>query len=74
MKKLERVKEVSTIDEFSAVHDLLIALGYKTENLTLLDISQVKYDVMKAIDGFEDPLPGYIDWENRVVEEGDLPL
>jgi hypothetical protein len=74
MKKLERVKEVGITDEFLAVMDLLDALGYETSKLTMLDMSQIKYDVMKAIDGFEDPLPGYIDWENRVVEEGDLPL
>jgi len=74
MKKLERVKEVSVVDEFFAVHDLLIALGYNTENLNVLDMAQVKYDIIQALENFEDPLPGYINWKNQVVEEGDLPL
>ena len=74
MKKLERVKEVSAIDEFLAVMGLLEALGYETSGLTMLDTAQIKYDIIQALDNFEDPLPGYINWENQVIEEGDLPL
>jgi hypothetical protein len=74
MKKLERVKEVSAIDEFLAVMGLLETLGYETSGLTMLDTAQIKYDIIQALDNFKDPLPGYVDWENRVIEKGDLPL
>jgi hypothetical protein len=73
MKKLERVKEVSVVDEFFAVHDLLTALGYNTESLNMLDMAYIKHDVLKAIEECEDPLPDYINWKNQVIEEGDLP-
>jgi len=53
MKKLERIKEVSVTDEFFAVYDLLGALGYKTEGLTILDISFVKWDVLKLLENIE---------------------
>jgi len=74
MKKLERVNEVSTIDQFIAVMDFLNAMGYNTDGLTVLEAACVKHDIIKAIEGCEDPLPGRVNWAEYRIEEGDLPL
>ena len=36
MKKLEQIKEVTMIDQFIAITDLLEKLGYETSELTLM--------------------------------------
>jgi hypothetical protein len=52
--KLKQVKEVSAVDQFMAVMDFLNAMGYNTSKLTMLNASQLKYDIIKAIEGCED--------------------
>jgi hypothetical protein len=52
--KLKQVKEVSAVDQFMAVMDFLNAMGYNTSKLTMLNVSQLKYDIIKAIEGCED--------------------
>mgnify|MGYP000088063096 CR=1 FL=1 len=74
MKKLSQVKEVSTIDQFFAVMDFLNAMGYDTNGLTVLEAAGIKHDLVEAIEGFEDLLPGRVNWEEYKIEEGDLPL
>ena len=73
MKKLERVNEVTAIDQFLALMDFLNAMGYNTEGLTVLEAAQIKYDIVKVIERPEDEIYGCIDWETRIIEEGDLP-
>ena len=74
MKKLSQVKEVSTIDQFFAVMDFLNAMGYDTNGLTVLEAAGIKHDLVRAIEGCEDVLPGRVNWEEYKIEEGDLPL
>lgn len=57
MDKLERINEVNVADEFLAIYDLLIALGYKVDDLTTLSMAQIKYDIFQVLDNFKDPLP-----------------
>ena len=52
--ELEQVKEVSAIDQFIAVMDFLNTMGYDTSKLTMLNTSQLKYDIIKTIEGCED--------------------
>ena len=73
MKKLERVNEVTAIDQFLALMDFLNAMGYNTEGLTVLEAAQIKYDIVNVIERPEDEIYGCIDWETRTIEEGDLP-
>jgi hypothetical protein len=47
---LKVVKEVSAIDQFLAVMDLLKALGYETDKLTIMDVTYLKSDIIKAIE------------------------
>lgn len=51
--ELEQVKEVSAIDQFIAVMDFLDVMGYDTSKLTMLNASQLKYDIIKAIENCE---------------------
>lgn len=53
MKKLEQIKEVTMIDQFQAIGDLLENLGYKTSELTLIDIANIRYDILKSIENLE---------------------
>ena len=49
MKNLKQIKEVSHIDQFMAVMDMLVALGYDTSQLSILEVAQLKYDILNAI-------------------------
>lgn len=51
--ELEQIKEVSAIDQFMAVMDFLNTMGYDTSKLTILNASQLKYDIIKAIENCE---------------------
>ena len=53
MKKLEQVKEVSMIDQFIAVMDLLEKLGYETSKLTVIDAAFIRHDILKSIENLE---------------------
>jgi hypothetical protein len=53
MKKLEQVKEITMIDQFIAITDLLENLGYKTSELTIMDIANIRYDILKSIESLE---------------------
>jgi len=53
MKNLKQIKEVSNIDQFIAIMDMLVALGYDTSQLSILDVAQLKYDILNAIDASE---------------------
>jgi hypothetical protein len=51
--KLEKFKEVKVVDEYQAVMTFLDAIGIKTENLTIQEVSGLKYGLFSAIE-FED--------------------
>jgi hypothetical protein len=53
MKKLEQVKEITMINQFIAITDLLENLGYETSELTLMDIANIRYDILKSIKSLE---------------------
>ena len=53
MKKLEQVKEIKMIDQFIAITDLLENLGYETSGLTVMDIANIRYDILKSIESLE---------------------
>ena len=53
MTNLKQIKEVSHIDQFMAIMDMLAALGYDTSQLSILDVAQLKYDILNAIDASE---------------------
>lgn len=66
MKNLKKVKEVSAIDQFLAVMDLLKVLGYETDKLTIMDVTYLKSDIIKAIEESElDPYSELMD--NKMV-------
>jgi len=69
--KLEKVNEVSAIDQFIAVMDFLKAMGYDTSKLSVMDAASLKYDIVKAIENSEDP---FAEFMGHKIEEGDLPL
>jgi hypothetical protein len=46
---LEKLNEVSNIDQFIAVMDFLKAMGYDTSKLTALDVAVLKSDIIRAI-------------------------
>jgi hypothetical protein len=71
MKNLEKVKEVSNIDQFIAVMDFLKAMGYDTSKLNVMDVTYLKGDIVRAIDNSEDP---YAEFMNYKAEEGNLSL
>jgi hypothetical protein len=47
--KVEKIKDVSMIDQFDAVFGMIKALGYDVEQITLLDVAKVKYDIEQSI-------------------------
>jgi hypothetical protein len=53
MKKLKQVKEITMIDQFIAITDLLENLGYETSELTIMDIANIRYDILKSIESLE---------------------
>ena len=53
MKKLEQVKEITMINQFIAITDLLENLGYETSELTIMDIANIRYDILKSIESLE---------------------
>ena len=53
MKKLKQIKEVTMIDQFVAITDLLENLGYETSELTLMDVANIRYDILKSIENLE---------------------
>lgn len=53
MKNLKQIKEVSHIDQFMAIMDMLAALGYDTSQLSILDVAQLKYDILNVINASE---------------------
>ena len=74
MKTMKPIKEVSMTNQFFAVGDLLEALGYDVKDLTLIDVAKLRYDIIKAIEGCEDLLPGRVKWAEYKIEKEDLPL
>jgi hypothetical protein len=69
--KLEKLNEVSNIDQFIAVMDFLKAMGYDTSKLNVMDVAYLKSDIVRAIDSCENLFAEYMGYK---VEEGDLPL
>jgi hypothetical protein len=53
MKKVEKIKEATMINQFVAITDLLENLGYETSELTLMDIANIRYDILKSIENLE---------------------
>ena len=53
MKNLKKVNEVNAADQFIAVLDMLKALGYDTNELSILDVASLKHDIIKAINECE---------------------
>ena len=53
MKRLEKIKEVTMIDQFIAIMDLLENLGYETSESTVMDIANIRYDIVKSIESLE---------------------
>lgn len=47
--KVEKIKDVSVFDQFDAVFGMIKALGYDVEQITLLDVAKVKYDIEQSI-------------------------
>jgi hypothetical protein len=53
MKNLKKVKEVNIVDEFQAAINLLDALGYETDQLTVHEISSIRHEIFKIIKSIE---------------------
>ena len=53
MKRLEKIREATMIDQFIAIMDLLENLGYETSESTLMDIASIRYDILKSIESLE---------------------
>ena len=53
MENLKKIKEVNIVEEFQAVIDLLNALGYETDQLSVIEVAKIRHDVLKAIKGIE---------------------
>jgi hypothetical protein len=49
MENLKKVKEVSIVDEFQAVMDMLDALGYETDQLTVNEVAAIRHEILKII-------------------------
>ena len=49
MENLKKVKEVNIVDEFQAVIDLLGALGYETDQLTVNEVATIRHEILKII-------------------------
>ena len=50
MIKLEKVKEVKMIAQFDAVDKFLIAIGVDSSKLTTMEVSTLRYVILKAIE------------------------
>ena len=50
MIKLEKVKEVKMIAQFDAVDKFLIAIGVDSSKLTTMEVSTLRYVMLKAIE------------------------
>lgn len=50
MIQLEKVNEVKMIDQFDAVDKFLIAMGIDSSKLTIIEVSTLKYVMLKAIE------------------------
>ena len=50
MIKLEKVKEVKMIAQFDAVDKFLIAMGVDSSKLTTMEVSTLRYVILKAIE------------------------
>lgn len=53
MTSLKKVKEINVVEEYTAIMDLLGALGYKTEQLTISQVATIKHDILQAIKGIK---------------------
>jgi hypothetical protein len=49
MKNLKKVEEVTIVDEFQAAIDLLDALGYETDQLTVHEVASIRHEILKII-------------------------
>ena len=49
MEKLKKVREVTIVDEFQAAIDLLDALGYETDQLTVHEVATIRHEILKII-------------------------
>lgn len=47
---LEKVKDVTLMDEIIAMNDLLIALGYDTSKLTMSEAVSINKRILKVIE------------------------
>jgi len=47
--KVEKIKDVSMIEQFDAVFEMVKALGYNVEQITLLDVAKIEYDIEQSI-------------------------
>ena len=50
MIKLEKVKEVKMIAQFDAVDKFLTAMGVNSSKLTTMEVSTLRYVILKAIE------------------------
>ena len=50
MIKLEKVNEVKMIAQFDAVDKFLIAMGVDSSKLTTMEVSTLRYVILKAIE------------------------
>ena len=50
MIKLEKVNEVKMIAQFDAVDKFLIAMGINSSKLTTIEVSTLRYVMLKAIE------------------------
>jgi hypothetical protein len=49
MENLKKVREVTIVDEFQAAIDLLDALGYETDQLTVHEVATIRHGILKII-------------------------
>jgi hypothetical protein len=49
-KEMKRTGEVSQIDQVVALMDFLKAMGYETEDLSIMEMMYLKYDIIEAIE------------------------
>jgi hypothetical protein len=53
MENLKKVKEVNIVDEFQAAINLLDALGYETDQLTVNEVATIRLEIFKIIKSIE---------------------
>lgn len=49
MENLKKVKEVSIVDEFQAVMDLLSSFGYEVDQLKVDEVATIRHEILKII-------------------------